>query len=468
MNTVTEKTKMIDMPPATGYLARIGLAMRRYRVAILAVQWGIVLCYLALVAIPAFLPLPPDKTHIWNNLTRFAQFAFWGIWWPFVILSIMALGRVWCGVLCPEGALTEWVSRFGLGRGIPRWMKWGGWPFVAFVMTTVFGQMTSIYEYPKPALLILGGSTVGAIAVGLIWGREKRVWCRHLCPVSGVFGLLAKIAPVHFKVDRAMWDASPAGHRTSRQHVVNCAPLINIRRMESASACHMCGRCAGERDAVQLALRAPGSEIISGISGGNNSKSSDAWSARLLVFGMLGVALGAFQWSASPWFVSAKQAAAEWLIYHEVWWPLKEPGQWWLLTDYPEANDVFTWLDGGMLLSYIGIETLVVGGWIWLCLKLTSAITGLALQRLALTLIPVAGTSVFVGLSLLTTSQLAAEGMLLHWASSVRITMLIIAALWSASMAWQIAQRNRAAASLGILMASALPLAAWSTQFFVW
>ncbi|HQS58780.1 MAG: hypothetical protein B7Y56_10635 [Gallionellales bacterium 35-53-114] len=468
MNTLTDKIKMTDVPPEASRLARLGLAMRRYRIAILAMQWGIVLCYLALVAIPAFLPLPPDQTHIWNNLTRFAQFAFWGIWWPFVILSMMALGRMWCGVLCPEGAITEWVSRYGMGRGIPRWMKWGGWPFVAFVMTTVIGQMTSVYEYPKPALLILGGSTIAAIAVGLIWGREKRVWCRHLCPVSGVFGLLAKIAPVHFKVDRAMWDASPAGHRTSRQHVVNCAPLINIRRMESASACHMCGRCAGERNAVQLAVRSPGSEIIGNRSAGNKDRELDTWAARLLVFGMLGVALGAFQWSASPWFVTAKQAAAEWLVNHEIWWPLREPGQWWLLTDYPEANDVFTWLDGGMLLAYIGVETFIVGGWIWLCLKLTGLMTGLAWQRLALTLVPFAGFSVFVGLSLLTTGQLAAEGLTVPWAHSARITLLVLAALWGASLAWRMAQGHRSVALAGILLATLLPIAAWSTQFFIW
>lgn len=456
------------MSPSAGRLARLGLAMRRYRGVIIATQWAVVLGYLVLVAAPAFLPLPPDQAHVWNNLTRFAQFVFWGLWWPFVILSIMTLGRVWCGVLCPEGALTEWASRFGLGRGIPRWMKWGGWPFVAFVMTTVVGQMTSVYEYPKPALLILGGSTIAAIAVGLIWGREKRVWCRHLCPVSGVFGLLAKIAPVHFKVDRATWDAAPAGHRTSRQHPVNCAPLIDIRRMESAAACHMCGRCAGERDAVQLTLRSPNAEILAQAAVKAHPGTSDRWPTRLLVFGMLGVALGAFQWSASPWLVAAKQALAGWLVDREIWWPLNEAGHWWLLTHYPEANDVFTWLDGGMLLAYIGAETLVVGGWVWGWLRLAGALTGLPWQRLAHALIPFAGTSVFVGLSLLTSSQLAGEGILLPWANGARLVLLALAALWAASLAWRLAKRNRAAAASGILIAAALPLAAWSTQFFVW
>jgi len=452
-----------------GWLARLGLAMRRYRNAIVVAQWFVVLGYLVLVAVPAFLPLPPDQTHVWNNLTRFAQFAFWGIWWPFVILSIMLLGRMWCGVLCPEGALTEWVSRFGLGRGIPRWMKWGGWPFVAFVMTTVFGQMTSVYEYPKPALLILGGSTLAAIGVGLIWGREKRVWCKHLCPVSGVFGLLAKIAPVHFKVDQTAWDAAPAGHRTSRQHVINCAPLINIRRMESASACHACGRCAGERNAVQLALRSPNAEIL-GHHGAAENKVGEMndWPARLLVFGMLGVALGAFQWSASPWLVAAKQAAAGWLVDHEVWWPLNEAGHWWLFTYYPEANDVFTWLDGGILLAYIAAETLVVGGWVWGWLKLAGMLTGLPWQRLSQTLIPFAGTSVFVGLSLLTTSQLAGERVMLPWANDARMALLALAAIWSANLTWRLAKRNGAAGALGILVAAAFPLAAWGTQFFIW
>ena len=104
----------------------------------------------------------------------------------------------------------------------------------------------------------------------------------------------------------------------------------------------------------------------------------------------------------------------------------------------------------------------------WGWLKLAGALTGLPWQRLAHTLIPFAGASVFVGLSLLTTSQLAGEGIVLPWAHGVRIGLLALAALWSVSLAWRLAKRNRAVAALGISMATVLPFAAWSTQVFVW
>jgi hypothetical protein len=450
---------------ASNRLARLGLWLRRHRGSILALQWAVVLFYVAVVAWPVFLPLPGEDDHILDNLTRFAQFLFWGIWWPFVILSVMTLGRVWCGLFCPEGALTEWSSKFGLGRPVPRWLKWAGWPFLAFVLTTVFGQMTSVYEYPKPALLILGGSTLAAIAVGLLYGRGKRVWCRHLCPVSGVFGLLARIAPVHFGVDRAAWDAA-----SDPGTPVKCAPLIDIRRMQSAAPCHMCGQCAGQRGAVQLAWRSPEQEILRLPDAGPKVEPQDLWPARLLAFGMLGVALGAFQWSASPWFVAAKQMAAEWLIERELWWALDTPGRWWLFTHYPELNDAFTWLDGGMLLAYLGATALIAGGWIWLCLRASAALAGLAWTRLAMALIPFAGASVFVGLSLLTTGQLFGEGVVLAWAHPARLTLLALTGAWSASLAWRLATDGgrRWAAPVGVALAAALPLWAWYQQFFVW
>jgi polyferredoxin len=355
-------------PPTRSALALLlrglGDAMQRHRRVILGIQWTVVVFYLALVLAPAFLPLPPQTVHLYDNLTLFAQFVFWGIWWPFVMVSMMLMGRVWCGVFCPEGALTEYVSRHGLGRAIPRWMRWGGWPFIAFASTTIYGQLVSVYEYPKAVLLILGGSTVMAVAVGFVYGRGKRVWCRHLCPANGVFRLLARLAPVHFHTDPEAWRGAPRG-----TPAVDCAPLVDIRHLSSMAACHACGRCSGHRSAVKLASRWPNEEILS-----LKDTPASPWEAMLLVYGVLGIAMGAFQWSASPWFVALKQGVAEWLVERNFFILLQDNAPWWLLTHYPEANDVFTWLDGLLILFYIGATALAVGSWILLWLRAAQAI----------------------------------------------------------------------------------------------
>jgi len=128
-------------------LAALGEWMLMHGRTIQAVQWCVVAAYVVLVVVPAFLPIPPDDARWYDNLVVAAQWLFWGLWWPFVIASMFVLGRTWCGVFCPEGTLTEAASRHGLGLGVPRWMRWGGWPFVAFTLTTVFGQLVSVYQY---------------------------------------------------------------------------------------------------------------------------------------------------------------------------------------------------------------------------------------------------------------------------------------------------------------------------------
>ncbi|MEO8752863.1 MAG: 4Fe-4S binding protein, partial [Casimicrobiaceae bacterium] len=155
------------------WLARYGQWLQRNGRLLRIVQWLVVAVYAVLVVVPAFLPLPDDEARALTSLTVFVQWAFWGAWWPFVILSMFVVGRTWCGVFCPEGTLTEAVSRVGLGRAVPRWLKWAGWPFVAFALTTVFGQLVSVYQYPQAVLLVLGGSTLAAMAVGFVYGREK-------------------------------------------------------------------------------------------------------------------------------------------------------------------------------------------------------------------------------------------------------------------------------------------------------
>ena len=450
------------------WLAAAGDWLMRRQRTIQAIQWVVVAAYAFLVIVPAVLPPPQRAAHIWTNLTLFAQFVFWGIWWPFVLLSMVLVGRLWCGLLCPEGSLSELASQHGRGRSIPHWVKWKGWPFVAFVCTTAYGQFVSVYQYPKPVLLILGGSTLAAMAVGYSFGRGKRVWCRYLCPVNGVFRLLAKLAPVHFRVDHEAWDRAPKPPASAR---LNCAPLVPVRTMQGASNCHMCGRCSGFRGAVTLARRSPGQEIVHIT--GSEPKPWETW---LIAFGMMGLATGAFHWASSPWFVAGKQAAAEWLINRGILWPVTAQAPWWVLTSYPEQNDVMTPLDGAVLFAYLLAAALAIGGTVLLFVWAASRIVGGEnrwgrFHHLAQSLIPIAGCGVFLGLFALTTTMLHVEGLTVPFIATARSLLMAAACLWSIVLAWRICglyARNRGArfaASGFMALAAIVGFAAWAAPF---
>lgn len=450
-------------------LARAGDWMRDHAPLIRKLQWGVVLVYALLVIVPTFLPLPDHHAHILDNLTLFAQFVFWAIWWPFVLISMVLFGRIWCGVLCPEGALAEFASKRGLNRAIPKWMRWGGWPFVAFAITTIYGQMVSVYQYPKAVLLVLGGSTVAAIIVGFLYGREKRVWCKYLCPVNGVFGLLTKLAPVYYRVDAEAW----RGASSKKTIPINCAPLVAIRHMEGTSDCHQCGRCSNHRGAVALDTRSPNHEVVE-----LGDRLGSGWQTTLLLVGLLGIAIGAFHWTVSPLFTQLKMVSAEWLINHDIMWPLEHGAPWYILTDYPEQNDSFNLLDGGLLLTYILSTATVMSSWLASNLAIATRLLGRwstpRFNHLAQALIPIAGCSVFLGLSALTVTMLKSEGLPVYWVGPVRLALLSGANLWSLLLAWKISGRYQSKISARIpavtFFTSALAMVdlAWWLMFVAW
>lgn len=453
----------------SGRLARTGEWLRGHQRAIRRGQWGVVAVYLVLLVVPAALPLPGGAARLWSDFTLIAQFVFWGIWWPFVLLSVVALGRVWCDLFCPEGFLSELASRHGQRRATPRWLTWGGWPFVAFCTTTVYGQLVSVYQYPAPALLILGGSTAVAMLVGYRYGREKRVWCRYLCPVSGVFALLAKLAPLHYRVDESAWRSARKTGASFRR--VNCAPLVPIATMKGGSPCHMCGRCSGFRDAVQLAARPPNREIVE-IAG----STPRPWETWLILFGLLGVALAAFHWTSSETLVHVKLTLARWLLQHDVFWPLERSAPWWLLTNYPQHNDVLNLLDGALVIGFIGAVALGTGSALSVLLGVATRAAGPwswpRFHHLTQALIPVAGGGVFLGLSALTVSTLRNQDLALWWIGELRAGILLGTAVWSLGLALAILRRHAPRASRSLLaalpMAVAVALAAGGWALLFW
>ena len=120
------------------------------------------------------------------------------------VLFLSALfGQIYCGYLCPFGALQELLGKLGLTRKASlkteqgaRWVKFGILAFVLFVFA--FNRSASILEV-DPLLAIFGFDYSTAMAlllcvIGVCCLYYFRFWCRYLCPVGAFFALFNKLA----------------------------------------------------------------------------------------------------------------------------------------------------------------------------------------------------------------------------------------------------------------------------------
>jgi hypothetical protein len=204
---------------------------------------------------------------------------------------------------------------------------------------------------------------------------------------------------------------------------------------------------------VQLIARSSNAEIP------QYGQQSNPWDERLRLFGVIGLAMGAFQWSVSPWFIQLKITAADWLLAHEQLWALQDNAPWWLLTHYPAFNDSFTWLDGGVISAYILGSALLLGGSLHGLLHLTIYLLGGGRQlarQLALCLTPLGACGFFLGLSATTVKLLRQEGLQLLWAQPTRAGLLLAAMLWSLQLAWQVSRPFSAPARALLLLSASL------------
>lgn len=136
-------------------------------------------------------------------------------------LATLALGRFWCGWLCPLGTILD---LFGpLKRDLPQRLRQAKY-FLLFTillaavlanLTLIFLDPITIFQrgltgviYPGIKSVLEEGSQlpiepililpfVVILALNLV---AKRFWCRYLCPLGALLGLLSKVAWIKRRV----------------------------------------------------------------------------------------------------------------------------------------------------------------------------------------------------------------------------------------------------------------------------
>ena len=326
-------------------------------------------------------------------LAAYANYALWGLWFPLVFLSVIATGRSWCGLMCPMGAAAEWANRIGPQRPIPRWLRWEGMPVVSFLIITILGQTLGVRDHPEAAAEVFGGTMAAAILTGFLYGRRKRAWCRHACPIGLLLGVFSRLGAVDF---------APRGRTSGAEGYTDkgpCPTMIDLGVKHESRHCIECLRCVNPqaKGGIHVALRRPGREVEE--IAGHNPNPTEVW----FLFMGTGVALGGFLWLVLPQFQDLRQAVGEWAVGAGWSW-LTEPGPAWLMSVHPDRNEVFLWLDFGLIVGFmLGCMALLTA----LLAALTAAAAALAggppgfaqrFTQLGYQYAPVAMVSLVVGL----------------------------------------------------------------------
>jgi polyferredoxin len=329
-------------PTTSGWVLRAEAALVAFRPYFIWVQAAMFVLFLVVVVVPLYTAEPDSGSTPLNDLRTGLSYLLWGLWFPLVFLSVVLVGRLWCGLLCPMGAAAEWVNKFGLKRRIPGWMRWEGTPAIAFILTTLYGQTLGVRDHPEGAAMIFGVTMAAALLTGFVYGRDKRAWCRHLCPIGRVLGLYSRLGAAQF-VPRRM-RAAPSDY-TERGP---CPTMIDLPSKCESRHCIACFRCVQPKAAgsVRLEMVRPGLETETIRQ--HNANPAEAW----LLFLDTGVALGGFLWLVMPQYQDMRQGFGEWAIGHGFDWILSI-GPAWLMSVHPDRGETFMWLDFIMIVSFM-------------------------------------------------------------------------------------------------------------------
>ncbi len=132
---------------------------------------------------------------------------------PVLVAYGLVRGRAFCGWVCPVnllGEATDWLRRrLGIEvreRAVPRHAKLG----VAAAVVALSALVgVPVFEMFNPVGAVNRGLLFGALAgvwtlvavlvCDLLWSR--RVWCRALCPMGGLYEALGRAGQVNVAID---------------------------------------------------------------------------------------------------------------------------------------------------------------------------------------------------------------------------------------------------------------------------
>ena len=185
------------------------------------------------------------------------------IWLPLIISTIplvliaIIFGRVFCSYICPLNFLLELIpikkKRVLKTRTLPI-VSLGIVLILSLILTIpIFNTISPIFAFMRMMLFGIGIEVVllGIIIVAaIIWGQK--IWCRTLCPLGAIYGLLGYRRRLVLTIDE-----SKCVHCNKCEKVCSMGTMPGRENFEDVCLCTNCGDCVDVcgKDAISYSLQ---------------------------------------------------------------------------------------------------------------------------------------------------------------------------------------------------------------------
>lgn len=261
-----------------------------------AVQYGMLAVFAFLfITTSQALRLPVDISNLFSRfdplqaiMSTIASRELLPLYIPAIvtIAATVLLGRVWCGWICPLGAVLELFGPVGT-RKMRSWFRGikYGLLIMLFVMalfpygTVPSGSLAFMWLDPitilvrgvadlvsvslsiieNPGFRISTLLSVAMLALVLVLNlHEKRFWCRYLCPLGALIGLGSKFAFIRRNVNEASCVKCGECVKTCSMGAINPETI-----KQDPAECVMCMDCAAPCPKTAISFGRPAIPALS-------------------------------------------------------------------------------------------------------------------------------------------------------------------------------------------------------------
>ncbi len=184
---------------------------------------------------------------------KFTTGLFWGLFWPFfIITSLVLFGNIFC-MICPHGFLVRFFTKIGLKKNLPKFLKksYIGFGLLIILYWFPLYSMPGVWKSSLNTALLFLFFTIFAIVVSYIYNNS--VYCKYFCPIGRILSAFNRVGP--------LWLSSYSKSCESCKKpvcVFSCSYNLNPSKFDknnSMETCTLCMDCSKSCDAIKYSFK---------------------------------------------------------------------------------------------------------------------------------------------------------------------------------------------------------------------